>query len=66
LIDLGATESFIFGEALKIFKVKEVEQDEFNFVEMVAGEKKRLEGRLRAIALTWESFSAGPTCTSLS
>ena len=39
LIDLGATESFIFGVALKRIKVKAVEQDEFSFVEMASGAK---------------------------
>ena len=56
LIDPGATESFISGAALKRIKVKAVEQDEFSFVEMASGSKKSLEGRLRVVALTWDSF----------
>jgi hypothetical protein len=39
LIDLGATESFISGAALKRIKVKAVEHDEFSFVEMASGSK---------------------------
>jgi hypothetical protein len=52
MIDPSATESFISGAVLKRIKVKEVEHDEFIFVEMDSGAKKRLEGRLRAIPLT--------------
>ena len=37
LIDPDATESFIFGAALKMIKVKEFEQDEFSFIEMALG-----------------------------
>jgi hypothetical protein len=57
LIDLGATESFISSAMLKIIKVKEVEQDEFSYVEMASGAKRRLEERLQTVALTWEIFS---------
>jgi hypothetical protein len=66
LIDPGATESFISGAALKRIKVKAVEQDEFSFVEMASEPNKRLEERLWAVPLTWESLSPGPTCTSRS
>jgi hypothetical protein len=41
LIDPGDTESFIFGAALKRIKVKEVEQDEFSFIEMASGAKQK-------------------------
>jgi hypothetical protein len=66
LIDPGATESFISGEVLKRIKVKAVEQDEFSFVEMALEPNRRLEERLRAVSLTWESLSQGPTCKSRS
>jgi hypothetical protein len=66
LIDPSATNIFIFGVALKRIKVKAVELDEFIFVEMASGAKKRLEERLRVVSLTWESLSPGPTCTSWS
>jgi hypothetical protein len=39
LIDPGAAESFISGVALKRIKVKEIEQDEFSFIEMASGSK---------------------------
>jgi hypothetical protein len=64
LIDPSVTKSFISGAVLKRIKVKAVEHDEFSFVEMALGDKKRLEGRLWAIALTWESLSPGPTYMS--
>jgi len=34
LIDLGATENFIYSVALKIIKVKVVEKYEFSYLEM--------------------------------
>ena len=46
LIDPGATESFISGAALKRIKVKAVEQDEFSFMEMALGAKKRVGGKV--------------------
>jgi hypothetical protein len=39
LIYLGAIKSFISGETLKRIKVKEVEHDDFSFVEMDLGAK---------------------------
>jgi hypothetical protein len=66
LIDPGATESFISGAALKRIKVKEVEHDEFSFVEMDSGDKQKVGRKVTVVALTWESFSLGPTCTSRS
>jgi hypothetical protein len=56
LIDLSATESFILGATLKRIKVKAIEQDDFSFVEMASGAKKRLEERLWVVPLTWESL----------
>jgi hypothetical protein len=46
LIDPGATESFIYGVALKRIKVKEVEHDDFNFVEMDSGAKQKVGGKV--------------------
>ena len=51
LIDPGATESFISGAALKRIKVKVVEQDEFSFVEMASGAKKKVGGKVTGCAL---------------
>jgi hypothetical protein len=39
LIDPSAIESFISSEAQKWIKVKEVDQNEFSFVEMASGAK---------------------------
>jgi hypothetical protein len=39
LIDLGATEIFISGAALRRIKVKAIEKDEFSFLEMASGTK---------------------------
>ena len=66
LIDPRDTESFISSVALKRIKVKEVEQDEFSFMDMASGAKQKVGGRLRAALLTWESSSRGSTCTSQS
>ena len=46
LIDLDATESFIFGAVLKRIKVKAVEQDEFSFIEMDLGAKQKVGGKV--------------------
>jgi hypothetical protein len=51
LIDLGATENFIFGAALKRIKVKVVEQDDFSFVEMASGAKQKVGGKATGCAL---------------
>jgi hypothetical protein len=64
MIDPGATESFICGTTLKRIKVKEVEQGEFSFVEMASGAEHKVGGKVTVVALTWESLSLGPTCTS--
>jgi hypothetical protein len=39
LIDLGSKKIFISGVVLKRVKVKEVEQDEFSYMEMASGAK---------------------------
>jgi hypothetical protein len=39
LIDPGGTESFISSATLKIIKVKEVEKDDFRYIEMNLGAK---------------------------
>jgi hypothetical protein len=49
LIDPGATKSFISGAALKIIKVKAVEQDEFSFVEMASGAKQKVGGKVTGL-----------------
>jgi hypothetical protein len=64
LIDLGATESFISGVVLKRIKVKEIEQDEFRFIEMASGAKQKVGGKVTGCALNQGEFSRGPTCTS--
>jgi hypothetical protein len=56
LIDPGATESFISGAALKIIKVKAVEQDEFTFVEMASGAKQKVGGKVIGCSLNSGEF----------
>ena len=56
MIDSGATERFIFGADLKRIKVKEVEQDEFSFVEMVSGAKQKVGGKVTGCALNLGEF----------
>ena len=56
LIDLGDTESFISGAALKRIKVKAVEQDEFSFVEMASGAKQKVGGKVMSCALNLGEF----------
>jgi hypothetical protein len=56
LIDPGATESFIFGAALKRIKVKVVKQDEFSFVEMASGAKQKVGGKVTGYALNLGEF----------
>jgi hypothetical protein len=67
LIDLEATESFIYGVALrknKNIKLKAVEQDEFSLVEMASVAKQWVGGKVTSGTLTSESLSPGPTGTS--
>jgi hypothetical protein len=56
LIDLGATESFISGAALKRIKVKEVEYDEFSFVEMASGDKQKVGRKVTGYSLNLGEF----------
>ena len=56
LIDLGATESFIFCAALKRIKVKEIEQDEFSFIEMYLGAKQKVGGKVMYCILNLGEF----------
>jgi hypothetical protein len=56
LIDLGATESFIFGAALKRTKVKAVEEDEFSFVEMALGAKQKVGEKVTGCVLNLGKF----------
>jgi hypothetical protein len=56
LIDLGATESFISGEALKIIKVNTIEYDEFIFVEMDSGAKQKVGGKVTGCSLNLRDF----------
>jgi hypothetical protein len=56
LIDPGAIESFIYGAALKIIKVKAVKQDEFSLVEMALGEKQKVGGKVTCCSLNLGYF----------
>jgi hypothetical protein len=56
LIDLGATNSFIFGAALKRIKVKVVEHDTFNFVEISLGAKQKVGGKVTSCSLNLGEF----------
>jgi hypothetical protein len=56
LTDLGATESFIYGAALKRIKVKEVEQDEFSFIEMASRAKQKVGGKVTGYVLNLGEF----------
>jgi hypothetical protein len=46
LIDPGDTESFISSVSLKIINVKEVEQDDFRYVELASGAKQKVGGKV--------------------
>jgi hypothetical protein len=56
LIDPSAKESFISGVVLKRIKVKAVEQDDFNFVEMDLGAKKKVGGKVTGCTLNLGEF----------
>jgi hypothetical protein len=56
LIDLGATERFISSVAMKRIKVKEVEQDEFKYIEMASGAKQEVGGKVTDSSLTLGDF----------
>ena len=47
---------FIFCVALKIIKVKAVEQDEFSFVEMALGAKQKVGGKVTGFILNLRKF----------
>jgi hypothetical protein len=57
LIDPGAIESFISSVVLKRIKVKEFKQDEFRYVEMASGAKKKVGGKVKNCNSTWVIFS---------
>jgi hypothetical protein len=56
LIDPGATKRFISGAVLKRIKVKVVEQDEFSYVEMASGAKKKVGGKVTDCSLNLGYF----------
>jgi hypothetical protein len=56
LIDPGATERFISSAVLKRIKVKEVEQDEFKYVEMASGAKQKVGGKVTDCSLNLGDF----------
>jgi hypothetical protein len=56
LIYLGATEMFFSGAMLKRIKVNAVEWDEFNFVEMDLGAKKKVGGKVMGCSLNLGEF----------
>jgi hypothetical protein len=56
LIDPRATESFISGAVLKRIKIKEVDQNEFSFVEMASGAKQKVGGKVIGYALNLGEF----------
>jgi hypothetical protein len=58
LIDPGATESFISSVVLKIIKVKEVEQDEFRYVELASGAKQKVGGKVKDCNINLGEFVA--------
>jgi hypothetical protein len=56
LIDLDATESFIYSAVLKRIKVKAMDWDEFSFVEMASGAKQKVGGKVIGCALNKGEF----------
>jgi hypothetical protein len=56
LIDPRSTESFISGAALKRIMVKEVDQNEFIFVEMVSRAKQKVGGKVTGYTLNLGEF----------
>jgi hypothetical protein len=55
-IDLGATKRFISCTVLKIIKVKAVEQDEFSYMEISSGAKKKVGGKVTVCSLILGDF----------
>jgi microsomal dipeptidase-like Zn-dependent dipeptidase len=58
LIDLGSIESFISSAALKIIKVKAVEQDKFRYVELASGAKHKVGGKVKDSNINLGDFVA--------
>jgi hypothetical protein len=56
LIDFGTTESLISSASLKMIKVKAVKHDEFIFVEMDSGAKRKVGGKVIGCALNLGEF----------
>jgi hypothetical protein len=56
LIDLGSTESFIYGAVVKIIKVMAVKLDEFIFVEMASRAKQKVGGKVTGCILNLGEF----------
>jgi hypothetical protein len=56
LIDPSAIESFISRVALKRIKVKEVEQDDFKYVEMASGAKHNVGGMIMGSSINLGYF----------
>jgi hypothetical protein len=56
LINPGASESFISGATLKRVKVKAVERDEFNFMEMASRAKQKVGGKVTSCVLNLGEF----------
>jgi hypothetical protein len=60
-IDPRATESFISSAALKRIKVKEVEQDEFRYLEMASRAKQQVGGKVKDYNINLCEFVASVT-----
>jgi hypothetical protein len=56
LIDPSDPNNFISSAPLKRIKVKEVEQDEFKYVEMASSSKQNVGGKVTDCILTLEDF----------
>jgi hypothetical protein len=56
LIDPYATESFISSATIKRIKVKEVEKDEFRYVEMESGAKQKVGGKVTYCSINLGDF----------
>jgi hypothetical protein len=57
LIEPGATKRFISSAVLKRIKVKEIEQDEFKYVEMASGAKKKVGGKFMDCSINLGDFA---------
>jgi hypothetical protein len=56
LIDASATERFISIAMLKRIKVMEFEEDEFKYVEMETGAKKKVGGNIKGCSINLGDF----------